>query len=110
MGKNLAAGLIVAAVIANFAGVSSAQAAGETIQTVFASYGYGAERADVKDAVVRYCDGKPSCKFPVKTENLGKADPSPGNDKGLMIAWKCGTVDHKEQFAEGKNASLDCSK
>jgi hypothetical protein len=83
-----------------------------SIQTVFASYGYGADRKNVKDDVVKFCDGKPSCKFMVKNETFtasqGPADPSPGNDKGLMVAWKCGAVDHKVQFAEGRNATIDC--
>jgi len=84
-----------------------------SIQTVFASYGYGADRKNVKDDVVKFCDGKPSCKFMVKNETFtasqGPADPSPGNDKGLMVAWKCGDVAHKVQFAEGRNATVDCS-
>ena len=83
-----------------------------SIQTVFASYGYGADRKDVKDDVVKACDGKPSCKIMVKngsfTVSKGPADPSPGNDKGLMVAWKCGDVAHKLQFAEGKKAVIDC--
>ena len=83
-----------------------------SVQTVFASYGYAAERKDVKDDIVKFCDGKPSCKFLVKNETFtlskGAADPSPGNDKGLMVAWKCGDVAHKVQFAEGKKAKIDC--
>ncbi len=113
MGKIPAARPIVMAVLALssvFCITSPLRAADNTIQTVVASYGYGAERADVKDFVAQSCDGKPSCKFLVKTENLGKPDPSPGNDKGLVIAWKCGDASHKEQFAEGRNASLDCLK
>jgi hypothetical protein len=109
MGKISAAAPIVTAIAAAFCITGPARAAGDTIQTVFASYGYAAERADVKAAVVQFCDGKPSCKFLVKTEDLGKPDPSPGNDKGLMIAWKCGAVDHKEQFAEGRNVSIACN-
>jgi hypothetical protein len=83
-----------------------------TIQTVFASYGYGADRKDVKEDIVKGCDGKPACKIMVKNESFtvskGPADPSPGNDKGLMVAWKCGDVSHKVQFAEGKKAVIDC--
>lgn len=104
-----AAGLVIAA---SLPATRVLHAEGAAIQTVFASYGYAMERKDVKDDVVKFCDGKPSCSFMVKNETFtaskGAADPSPGNDKGLMIAWKCGTTDHKEQFAEGKTAKVDC--
>ena len=84
-----------------------------SIQTDRASYGYGGERKDVKDDVAKLCDGKPSCTFMVKNETFtlskGPADPSPGNDKGLMVFWKCGDTAHKVQFAEGRNATVDCS-
>jgi membrane-bound inhibitor of C-type lysozyme len=77
-----------------------------------ASYGYAGERKDVSDDVVKLCDGKATCKFPVKNETFaiskGPADPSPGNDKGVMVFWKCGTTAHKQQFAEGRTASVDC--
>ncbi len=83
------------------------------IATVFASYGYAMERKDVKADVAQLCDGKPSCSFTVKNDSFtiskGPADPSPGNDKGLMVSWKCGDVAHKVQFAEGRPASLDCN-
>lgn len=83
-----------------------------SIQTVFASYGYGADRKDVKDDVVKDCDGKTSCKILVKNESFaiskGPADPSPGNDKGLMVSWKCGDITNKLQFAEGKKAVISC--
>jgi hypothetical protein len=82
------------------------------IQTDRASYGYAGERKDVKDDVAKLCDGKPSCTFMVKNETFslskGPADPSPGNDKGLMVFWKCGDTAHKVQFAEGRNATVDC--
>ena len=81
------------------------------IQTTFASYGYAMNRKDVKDDVMKLCDGKPSCSFKVANENLAShppADPSPGDDKGLMIGWKCGDTAKKEQFAEGKDAKLSC--
>jgi membrane-bound inhibitor of C-type lysozyme len=77
-----------------------------------ASYGYAGERKDVSDDVVKLCDGKATCKFPVKNETFaiskGPADPSPGNDKGVMVFWKCGTTAHKQQFAEGRAATVDC--
>jgi hypothetical protein len=82
------------------------------IQITGASYGYAIERKDVKDDVVKFCDGKPSCKFMVKNETFVSktpADPSPGNDKGLMVFWKCGDAAHKTQFAEGRNAVVDCN-
>jgi hypothetical protein len=83
-----------------------------TIQTAVASWGYGGERKNVKDDVAKLCDGKPACSFMVKNETFPTgqpADPSPGNDKGVVVVWKCGDVQHKEQFAEGRNAKLDCA-
>jgi len=104
------AGLAVAVVLP---AIRTLHAEPASIQTVFASYGYGADRKDVKDDIVKFCDGKPSCKFMVKNETFtvskGVADPSPGNDKGLMVAWKCGDVAHKVQFAEGRDANIDCA-
>ena len=91
---------------------SVARAQQASIQTAFASWGYGGERKDVKDDVVKLCDGKPSCKFMVKNETFTSkepADPSPGNDKGLMVKWKCGDAEHKVQFAEARNATIDCN-
>jgi len=102
--------LISAAALSPFAGL---RADPPSISTVFASYGYAMERKNVKDDVVKLCDGKPACTFTVKNETFtssaGPADPSPGNDKGLMVSWKCGDVAHKVQFAEGRPASLDCN-
>jgi hypothetical protein len=84
----------------------------ETFTITGASYGYAMERKDVKDDVAKLCDGKATCKFSVKNETFttskGPADPSPGNDKGVMVFWKCGTTAHKQQFAEGRTAALDC--
>jgi hypothetical protein len=104
------AGLGVAAALPTTRAVHAADS--PAIHTVFASYGYAMERKDVKDDVVKFCDGKPSCSFTVKnetfTQSKGAPDPSPGNDKGLLVAWKCGTTDHKEQFAEGRTARVDC--
>ena len=104
------AGLGLAAALTTVRTLHAEQA---SIQTSVASYGYGADRKDVKEDVAKLCDGKPSCKFMVKNETFalskGPADPSPGNDKGLMVFWKCGDVAHKLQFAEGRNATVDCS-
>jgi hypothetical protein len=92
-------------------GVATAVAAESQIQVTAASWGYAGERKDVKDDVAKYCDGKSSCTFMVKNETFPAKqplDPSPGNDKGLMVFWKCGDVAHKTQFAEGRNAVVDC--
>ena len=93
----LATGLVVASALPATRALHADSA--PSIQTVFASYGYGADRKDVKDDVVKDCDGKPSCKILVKNESFtvskGPADPSPGNDKGLMVSWKCGDVSPK---------------
>jgi hypothetical protein len=85
---------------------------GPKIQVTAASWGYAGERKDVKVDVAKYCDDKTSCTFPVKNETFSSKeplDPSPGNDKGLMVFWKCNDVAHKTQFAEGRNAVVDCN-
>ena len=82
-----------------------------TMQITVGSWGYAADRKDVKADIAKMCDGKPSCTFMVKNESLGltdQTDPSPGNRKGLMIYWKCGEALHKDQFPEGKNAVVKC--
>ena len=81
--------------------------AADTIQVQFGSYGYAMNRKTVTDDIKKLCDGKSSCALNVKNETFG-GDPSPGDDKGVMIGWKCGATDHKEQFAEGKKAKLSC--
>ena len=88
--------------------IADARAAGEKIQLQGASYGYAMNRKDVKDAVVKLCDGKTTCTFKVTNETLGTPDPSPGDDKGLMVFWKCGDALQKTQFAEGKSATVEC--
>lgn len=82
-----------------------------TMQITVGSWGYAADRKDVKADIAKMCDGKASCTFMVKNESLGltdQTDPSPGNRKGLMIYWKCGEALHKDQFPEGKNAVVKC--
>ena len=82
-----------------------------TMQITVGSWGYAADRKDVKADIAKMCDGKASCTFMVKNESLGltdQTDPSPGNRKGLMIYWKCGETLHKDQFPEGKNAVVKC--
>jgi hypothetical protein len=81
--------------------------AADTIQIQFGSYGYAMERKTVTDDIKKQCDGKETCDLMVKDDVLG-GDPSPGNDKGLMVGWKCGAADHKEQFAEGRKATISC--
>ncbi len=112
MGKYRIVGLFAGVSLGAGAAVAPGVRADEAqIQTVFASYGYAAERKDVKEDVAKYCDGKPSCTFMVGNDSFaGKApaDPSPGNDKGLLVAWKCGSTQHKTQFAEGRKATMDC--
>jgi hypothetical protein len=114
MGKTrgLAIVLGVALVVGSADWTSRALAAEPAIQTVFASYGYAGERKDAKDDVAKVCDGKPSCSFMVKDESFPTKqplDPSPGNDKGLMVRWTCGDAAYQTQFAEGKKATVDCS-
>ena len=102
------AGLAVAAALP----ATRALHAEEMLKINVASYGYATERKDVKADVAPLCDGKATCKFLVKNEtfktSLAGADPSPGNDKGVMVFWNCGTTAHKAQFAEGRNATVDC--
>jgi hypothetical protein len=83
--------------------------ADSSITVKVASWGYAGERANVVNDVAQYCDGKSSCEFPAANESFpGNSDPSPGNAKGLIIAWNCGDVARKYQFAEGKMARLAC--
>jgi len=83
--------------------------AADAIQVQFGSYGYAQNRKTVTDDIKKLCDGKSSCTLMVKNETFG-GDPSPGDDKGVMIGWKCGETSHKEQFAEGKKAKLSCKE
>jgi len=87
--------------------VVACKPSGPPIQIQFASYGYGADRSKPTDQIKKLCEGKSACEVAVNNDALG-GDPSPGNDKGLMIGWKCGATDHKEQFPEGKVAKLSC--
>lgn len=97
---------------ASAAGTAAQQTAMQsTMQITVGSWGYAADRKDVKADIAKLCDGKASCTFMVKNESLGltdQTDPSPGNRKGLMIYWKCGESLHKDQFPEGKNAVVKC--
>ena len=89
----------------------AARAEDAKIQIMGASYGYAMNRKDVKDDVAKYCDGKVSCTFKVTNASLAMhqpLDPSPGDDKGLIMSWKCGATTKKYEFAEGKNATVDC--
>ncbi len=81
--------------------------AADTIEVKFGSYGYAGNRKTVTDDIKKLCDGKPFCTVPVK-DDIFVGDPSLGEDKGVMICWKCGATDYKEQFAEGKKAKLSC--
>jgi len=75
-----------------------------------ASFGYVGERVDAKEAVKKLCIGKSSCKVLVTAENLGVADPSPGNDKAMITGWKCAGSDtvHRDQLPGGKTWELKC--
>jgi hypothetical protein len=111
VGKSIFAALVVGGCLAATTPVSALHAQQTSIQTMYASWGYAGERKNVQDDVMRLCEGKPSCTFMVKNETFPTGqptDPSPGNDKGLMIGWKCGDVQHKYEFAEGRNATVDC--
>ncbi len=114
MGKTMGSKQILAAALAIAASLPATRSpmAADALQINVASYGYAMERKDVKEDVAKLCDGKASCKFMVKNETFsaskGPADPSPGNDKGVMVFWNCGTTAHKQQFAEGRNATVDC--
>jgi len=109
MGKTMLSKSVLMAGLAIAAALPATRAlhAAEALEIKGASYGYAMERKDVKDSVVKLCDGKASCKFAVKNDTFG-ADPSPGNDKGVMVFWNCGATAHKQQFAEGKTATVDC--
>jgi len=111
MGKTMFAKSVLAASLAVAACLPATRAlhAADALQINVASYGYAMDRKDVKADVAKLCDGKASCKFAVKNDTFaGGVDPSPGNDKGVMVFWSCGTTAHKQQFAEGKTATVDC--
>jgi len=114
MGKSMLSKSVFAVGLAVVVSLPATRAlhAEETLKINVASYGYAMERKDVKDDVAKLCDGKATCKFAVKNETFtaskGAADPSPGNDKGVMVFWNCGTTAHKQQFAEGRTATVDC--
>ena len=94
-----------------FALSASARADDAIIHITRASYGYAGDRKDVTEDVTRYCEGKLSCKFLVKNESFAlhpPIDPSVDNPKGVITAWKCGETEHKYQFVEGHEASIDC--
>ena len=115
MGKGTISLIAVGVIVVAGGCVPGLRENGPKIQTSFASYGYAMNRKDVKEDVMKYCDGKTSCSFKVTNENLASKqplDPSPGDDKGLMIGWKCGdkpdAKPEKEQFAQGKEAKISC--
>lgn len=114
MGKTMLSKSVFVAGLAIVAALPATRAlrAADALEIKGASYGYAMDRKDVKADVVKLCDGKATCKFPVRNETFtasqGPADPSPGNDKGVMVFWNCGTTAHKQQFAEGKTATVDC--
>jgi hypothetical protein len=101
--KYLAAaiGLLIAA---------QAMAQSTSLEITRASWGYAGERKDVKADLEKLCNGKPACSFMVDN-GLSAADPkdpSPGHRKGLILTWKCGGADFRDQFPEGKPAELKC--
>ena len=101
--------LIAVAVLAA-AGAAAAQSA-SVLEITRASWGYAGERKDVKADLGKQCDGKAACKFMVDSNSLSSTepkDPSPEHRKGLIIAWKCGATDFRDQFPEGKPAELKC--
>ena len=100
--------MLLIAAVTLIPAVASAQA---TLSITQASWGYAGERKNVKDDVAKLCDGKASCKFMVANETFTAAepnDPSPGNPKGLIIRWKCGETDGRDQFPQNKDAELKC--
>ncbi len=91
--------------------IPTAASAQATLSITQASWGYAGERKNVKDDVAKLCDGKTSCKFKVANETFTAAepkDPSPENPKGLIIRWKCGETDARDQFPQNKDAELKC--
>jgi hypothetical protein len=98
-------------VTAAFSLPQAAHAQGAGMEITVGSWGYGSDRKDVKADIGKRCNGKSTCAFMVKNENLGltdATDPSPGNDKGLMVFWKCGETVNKDQFPQNKEAVLKC--
>lgn len=89
---------------------TGAFAQSSTLEITRASWGYAGERKDVKADLEKICNGKAACSFMVDN-GLSAAepkDPSPGHRKGLILTWKCGAADFRDQFPEGKPAELKC--
>lgn len=105
--KAVQMGLIAALVLAPVA--ASAQTA--TPEITRASWGYAGDRKDVTKDVAQLCAGKAACEFAAANDSFTGAepkDPSPGNAKGLLVTWKCGATERKNQFAEGRQAKIAC--
>jgi hypothetical protein len=88
-----------------------AHAQESTLTVTSGSWGYGPARKIVKDDLAKLCDGKSLCRFMAANETFSGAepkDPSPGNDKGLIVQWRCGERTYRDQFPEGKFAELAC--
>jgi hypothetical protein len=94
-----------------FASMPSRGQSKAVLEITQASWGYAGERKNVKEDVAKICDGKPSCKFTVANETFTTAepkDPSPGNAKGLLLRWKCGESEGRDQIPHDKTAELKC--
>ncbi len=80
------------------------------LQIGTSSWGYGADRKDVKQDVVNLCEGKSSCSLKVGKDRFKgePKDPSPGNSKALIVSWKCGGKNFMDQVPDGKIAELKC--
>ena len=92
MGRTLMAtiaGLAVMASAAWIAPVARAADAPTRFRWCSPAMAMAQNRKDVKEDVVKLCEGKVSCKFKVANKTFSAkepADPSPGDDKGVMIA------------------------
>jgi hypothetical protein len=109
--RKICLSVAAAAVAVSSFSFTHAARAETTMEIQVGSWGYGADRKDVKETIGKLCNGKSSCTFMVKNETLGltaATDPSPGNDKGLMVFWKCGETVNKDAFPQNKDAVLKC--
>jgi len=81
------------------------------VEVTRASWGYAGSRKDVRDDLAELCRGRSSCSFVVNNQLFAlhpPSDPSPGDDKGLIVTWKCGGTLRKYEFAENRKAILAC--
>jgi hypothetical protein len=72
-----------------------------------ASWAYQTQTADVTKAVRDKCEGRTSCQFGVRPEDLGP-DPAPGRSKTFKVNYKCRKAMRRESYQDFQNVRLSC--